>query len=168
MIPPVFYSSSGNGRELPYHNGSLISGYHNWLAGWSGQGELQAFTQRPGGAVEGLERDRLIGRVEQAVEGSAAGVHAARHLGLGQVLFFHQLLDLIGDDTLDRHRFGFCKQAFFGQKIIEAGTKMFVFHHSSRNGWELPYGNYLKCIIFDTLLSIQAVQPISSRIIPTP
>lgn len=90
------------------------------------------------GALEGQERQRRRGRVEQAIEGRSAGPHPAGHVGLRELLIGHCLGELEGENTLRRHGFRGLEQAFFGEEVVEARAQV-VWIHGYLQDWRRVY-----------------------------
>jgi hypothetical protein len=71
------------------------------------------------GALQSVQRDTGIARVEETVKCAAAGLHARSHGGLSDVFHLHSSLDLIRQDLFVGLFFAILKQASFGQERIE-------------------------------------------------
>lgn len=61
---------------------------------------LQPLTDGARSALQGHERDREIGRIEEPLHRGSTRVHAAGELRLRDVALLHLLRDLVGDDPL--------------------------------------------------------------------
>jgi hypothetical protein len=66
-----------------------------------------------------MQRNAGIFRVRQTVQSTSAGLYPRSHGSLGQPVFFHCGLDLIGKDLLNRKLLALAKNAFIAGKIVE-------------------------------------------------
>src|SRR5690606_7632886 len=80
---------------------------------------------------EGGKGDAGVLHVQQPVHHHAAGVHAARHFGLGNTPGFHGLGQLPGDHALHGGGHHFLAQAVLFEQVVEIAADMFV-HLSPR------------------------------------
>src|SRR6185312_11895840 len=78
-----------------------------------------------------VQSHRIILRIEQTIQRSAAGVHPPRHVRLAQLLFRHLLTDLPRQNALDRHSCYFFIDIFFTQPVVEAAADVLLLHHST-------------------------------------
>ena len=80
------------------------------------------------GLLQRAQRYGIVLRIEEPVEGRAAGVHPAGHLGFGEAFFLHGGFHLSGDDTLDRICAGRLIDAFFAKPAIEGRSFVFLLY----------------------------------------
>jgi hypothetical protein len=78
-------------------------------------------------ALKSVQGNARIGGIEQAVERSAAGLHADGHGRLGEAILLHGGFDLIGEDLFDGLFLALFQNALFGQKAIKRGTNLALF-----------------------------------------
>ncbi len=86
---------------------------------WPNEFEVEAFSDGLGGALECVECHGGVAGVEEAIEGGAAGFHAAGHSGFGKAFGLHRLANLEGEDFFEGLDFAFRKEIFFGEEIVE-------------------------------------------------
>ena len=73
--------------------------------------QAQLATDGDGSALQGVQGDAGIFRIEQTVERAAAGLHAGSHGGLGKTILLHGRFDLVGEDLFDGLFLAFTKNA---------------------------------------------------------
>lgn len=81
--------------------------------------EAQAAAKDVGRPLNGVELDLGIFGVKQSIEMSAAGAHAASHLGFRETLLGHGFFKLPGKDPLNREVGRVFVQTFFLQEVVE-------------------------------------------------
>ena len=88
-----------------------------------------------GRLLQGVQGHRGVRGVEQAVELGAAGGHVARHRGPDEVGRLHLLLDLPGEQLLQRLGLDLLADALLVEKIVEGRTDPPLLRpRSSRSG----------------------------------
>src|SRR5271157_1542505 len=75
-------------------------------------------------ALKRVQCNAGIGGIEQAVERSAAGLHADGHGRLGEAILLHGGLDPSGEDLFDGLFLALLQDALFGQKIVVSECAM--------------------------------------------
>jgi hypothetical protein len=88
--------------------------------------KAQGSAEGGGGALERIELDLVVLRVQQAIQLGAARVHALGHFTLGQALGFHRLGDLPREDALDRMGVGGVAESFVLQDTGERRSNVRV------------------------------------------
>ena len=120
---------------VDWTSGDSVPDRTNWIGqrhegampgepGSRGEFDAESFSQRLGGAFQGLQRHGIVFWVKQTVERRTAGVHPPSHFRFGNVLLFDQLRNLKSDDTLDRDRFDICQQPFLCQEVVEVAAQV--------------------------------------------
>src|ERR1039458_8285942 len=84
----------------------------------------QTLAEHPRRPRHGIQRDRHIPRVQQAIQLRPAGLKVSRHRLFGLLLLLHFLRELPRQHSLDRDSFHFLPNAFLFQEIIEARSAM--------------------------------------------
>jgi hypothetical protein len=69
--------------------------------------------------MDRIQLHHAILGVEKAIQLTAAGLHPARHLGLGEAGLLHRLLDLKRQHPLERSRSGLLELPFLFQQVFE-------------------------------------------------
>ena len=70
--------------------------------------------------MQAVERDPVVGGVEQPVDPGAARAHARRERGLGEACFFERLFELPDQNPLGGDLRGLFEASFFSQKVLKA------------------------------------------------
>jgi hypothetical protein len=78
-------------------------------------------------ALQRVQRNSGILRIEQPVQRSAAGLHAFSHSRFAEMVFFHRGLDLIGKDLLERLLLALFQNALRRQEVVKSGTDLAFF-----------------------------------------
>src|ERR1022692_1740696 len=84
----------------------------------------QALAEHPRRPRHGIQRDRHIMRIQQAIQLRPAGLKVSRHRLFGLLLLLHFLRELPCQHSFDRDSFHFLPNAFLFQEIIEARSAM--------------------------------------------
>ena len=89
----------------------------------------RAISHRSGGADERVELDAAVVRVEPSGELLSIGLHALRHLGLGDVVCGQLLLDLDHQRAPHRLRSDLLAEPLVAQEALEAFADMRIVVH---------------------------------------
>lgn len=88
------------------------------------QFDMQPFAEGLGSAAESLQGDGEILRIKEAVNGGATGVHLLGEGAFAQVILFHGLQKLEGEDALGSGDLHLGEDSLLGQKVVEIAADM--------------------------------------------
>src|ERR1017187_2417143 len=124
----------------------------------------QALAEHPRRPRHGVQRDRHIPRVQQAIQLRPAGLKVSRHRLFGLLLLVHFLRELPRQHPFDRDSFHFLSNTFLFQEIIEARSAMV----ESDLLLYLLHSSPLSCFFLLARASLKSSAGIRSESLPLP
>lgn len=89
---------------------------------------MDAFSEELRDLCHGVKRDGGVVGIEKAVDGGAAGLEPAGHLGLADFAGVHGFGEFVSDFEFDGGGAAVLEQAIISKKIFEIRAEVFLFH----------------------------------------